>query len=199
MTTPANLFEHAAKTAPATILIGLDDKDRRHASWFNASETPQATQAATIMGMATLPVSSPELAKLAGDLPHGKIFSGSGKAFVPFVKQSLFEKLAAHLPDRAVLAELRAVATSADVAAGAAKGKGYRLPKDWSGFKPNDLVLATEGGHQDGWYECVIVEATDQNALVLQWRDWPEEPKFERRASEVALMWSSSAPAPASN
>lgn len=191
MTTPASLFEHAAVTAPAIILIGLDDKDRRHASWFNTAETERAVGAASLMGMAALTVSTPELAALAGDLPHGKIF-GSGKAFVPFVKQTLFEKLVAHLPDQSVLSELRASASAAEVAAAAAaKSKNYRLPKDWSGFKPDDLVLATEGGDQDGWFECVIVDAKDQNALVLRWRDWEDEPTFERRASEVALMWSS--------
>lgn len=197
MTTPASLFDHAAASAPATILIGLDDKERRHASWFNAAETDKAVGAASLMGMATLPVTTPELAALAGDLPHGKIF-GSGKAFVPFVNQKLFDKLAACLPDRGVLTELRAIASSADVAAAAAaKGKGYRLPKDWSKFDVNDLVLATVGGDEEGWYECVIIDAKDQNALVLQWRDWPDEPRITRRASEIALMWTSGQTAPA--
>ncbi|MET3900674.1 hypothetical protein ABIB57_004640 [Devosia sp. UYZn731] len=191
MTTPASLFEHAAATAPATILLGLDGKDRRHASWFNANETERALGAAGLMGMATLTVTSPELVALAGDLPHGKIF-GSGKAFVPFVKQTLFDKLAAHLPDRSVLTDLRAIASSTEVAvAPAGKSKNYRLPKDWSKFEVNDLVLATEGGEQDGWYECVVVDAKDQKALTLQWRDWQQEPTFVRPAEEVALMWTS--------
>jgi len=37
------------------------------------------------------------MADLAAKLPTGKLFS-SGKAFVPFVGQALFERLVAYLP-----------------------------------------------------------------------------------------------------
>ncbi len=49
------------------------------------------------MGMSAVQVATDELRGLAGQLPHGRVFS-SGRAFVPFVKGSLYDQLATHAP-----------------------------------------------------------------------------------------------------
>lgn len=174
----------ASATAPATILFGLDDKRKNHASWFTAEESDDALKAATLMGMVTLPVTTRELTALASDLPHGKIF-GSGKAFVPFVKGPLFDKLVANLPDGSDLAQLRASAAAAEVANQPA-AKTYTIPKDRSVLAVGNLVLASEGeGH--GWWEAVV-EAVTGEMVTLSWRDWADEPRFVRQRDQIGLL-----------
>ena len=55
-------------------------------------------------------------------------------------------------------------------------------------FKIGSVVLATTTGPGDGWWESVVVTEVDNDILVLRWRDWPDEPAFSRRCSELALL-----------
>lgn len=169
--------------APAVILIGVDDKRKNHASWFNESEVEQATRAAELMGMATIAVDGDELSTLASRLPHGKIFE-TGRAFVPFVKGELFTKLTAHLPQPIDLAALRASASGNDPSL--APKAAPTLPKDWSTIVVGDLVLATEGG-DEGWFEAVVERVTGL-MFTLRWRDWPDLPVFVRTVDTIALL-----------
>lgn len=182
-----SIFPAPTGDAPAAILIGLDDKQKRHASYFVQEDAERAVAAATTMGMASLPVSDAELSALAAKLPKGKIFS-SGKAFVPFVGEALFDQLAARLPDPSVLQALRATAKAAEEDAAAAFKAAHTLPRDWDALKIGDLVLATEG-EQEGWWEAVITGIAGE-ILALRWRDWPDESPFSRQRDQVALMFS---------
>lgn len=83
---------------PALIVLGRDVAGRSHASWFDESQVGPARDAAGVMRMTTLPISSDDLRSLASDLARGKLFA-SGKAFVPFVNGTLFSKLKTHLSD----------------------------------------------------------------------------------------------------
>ena len=38
-----------------------------------------------------------------------------------------------------------------------------------------------------GWWKATVTEV-DNDVLVLRWRDWPDEPAFSRRRSELALL-----------
>jgi hypothetical protein len=51
---------------------------------------------------------------------------------------------------------------------------------------PGALVLASVGS-AEGWWESVIVEISE-DLLTLKWRDWPDEPTFVRRTSQIALL-----------
>jgi hypothetical protein len=51
---------------------------------------------------------------------------------------------------------------------------------------PGALVLASVGS-AEGWWESVIVEIIEE-LLTLKWRDWPDEPTFVRRTSQIALL-----------
>jgi hypothetical protein len=48
-------------------------------------------------------------------------------------------------------------------------------------------VLATEG-HAEGWFESLVLKIDDQDVLTLKWRDYPRNPVFRRRRSQVALL-----------
>lgn len=77
------------------IIFGQDERRRPHASYFADSEVGPARRAATLMGMHVLPVEADQARVLAQALPRGRIFEASGKAFVPFVKQAMFDQLQA--------------------------------------------------------------------------------------------------------
>ena len=188
MNDPDLLTVPADRSATPIILFGLDDKSKRHASSFSADLSAAAQKASGLMGMVALPVTTPDLAALAGTLPEGKVFE-SGRAFVPFVKQPLFDKLAAHLPDRSVLTSLRAAASAVN-ADNRDTARVVTYPKDWSVIAVGNLVLADE---TEGWWEA-IVEAVTGSTLTLSWRDWPDEPRFQRTRDQVALL-----PVPQSN
>jgi hypothetical protein len=78
------------------IVFGKDDADKPHASAFESADARLARKAAELMGMYALPVETEGLRALASQLPEGRVFA-SGKAFVPFVKASLFDELLPHL------------------------------------------------------------------------------------------------------
>lgn len=186
--------------APAVVLFGLDDRGKAHAAWFAEDHAAAGAAAAEAMGMFALPVEDDAVRALAGQVPQGKIFA-SGKAFVPFVKASLFDALVMHLPedqrDRArqpVRVSGKAAGNSYAVASGAVDGGGsapagtpHDLPDDWSKIKVGSVVLASEG-REDGWYEADVLEALPGNRFKLRWHDWPDLPKFERTLTEIALL-----------
>ena len=51
---------------------------------------------------------------------------------------------------------------------------------------PGALVLASVGS-AEGWWNCTVLAVND-DLLTLSWRDWPEEPHFVRRRSQIALL-----------
>lgn len=196
---------YAAKpkeVAPAAlVLFGLDDRGKAHAAWFTQNDAEAGTTAAEAMGMFALPVENDAVQALAGQVPQGKIFA-SGKAFVPFVKASLYDELVMHLPEDKREQARQPVSASGGkassngyaVAPGAADGRGagaatvqHDFPADWSKIKVGSVVLASEG-REDGWYEADVLEALQNNRYKLRWHDWPDLPKFERTLTEIALL-----------
>lgn len=196
---------HATKlreVAPAAlVLFGLDDRGKAHAAWFDEDHADAGAAAAEAMCMFALPVEDDAVRSLAAQVPQGKIFT-SGKAFVPFVKSSLFDTLVKHLPEyqheqarQPVRASGgKAASNSYAIASGAADGRGagaatvqHDFPSDWSKIKVGSIVLASEG-REDGWYEADVLEALPGNRFKLRWHDWPDLPKFDRAVTEIALL-----------
>jgi hypothetical protein len=181
-----------AITLPAPVIIlGRDDNGRPHASFFPATDTRAAEKAAELMGMAALKVEGDELRAFLGRLPQGKLFE-SGKAFVPFVKRSVYDQLAVHL-EKSYLARVAArVETTHEAAAGgyAAASKGEvppRLPNDWSKLLIGDLVLAADDP-ADGWFDAEVLALLSDDRLKLRWRDYAHLPTFSRGLTEIALL-----------
>lgn len=176
-----------AAQVPAFIMVGLDDKGKPHASWFAAHQADAAATAAELMDMGLVEVAD-DLAAIAATLPQGKLFE-SGKAFVPFVKRSTYDLLAAHLSDDYLAAAAQRVeaAASADYGKGS---KGEAAPRklfDWRKIAVGDVVLASDGP-SEGWYECKVIEAQADSHYLLQWRDWPEVDPFTRYVTDIGLL-----------
>ncbi len=156
--------------SPPIAVFGLDRSGKPHASYFAGGEVELATNAAAIMGMHVLPLTGPECDGLADRMPQGRIFPASGKAFVPFCKQPLYERLAAlgniaiepatpkaGKPAKAAAAKAKtagateAEARKAKKAAPAPKSEPApyveptNVPQDWPHIREGSLVLATTG------------------------------------------------------
>jgi len=168
------------------IILGRDDNGKAHASFFPAVDARSASRAASLMGMLALPADNDAVRSLLPKLPKGKLFD-SGKAFVPFVKQDLYQQIAAHLPkaDRAKAEEVRAA--PADVSQQGHAATPSNVPGDWSKILIGSLVLATEDP-LEGWFEATVIELKPDNVLRLQWRHYLDLPPFNRRLEDVALL-----------
>jgi len=179
-----------ATNAAALILVGLDDQNKPHASWFAEEQADAAAVAADLMGFAIIDVSSDELATIALGLPKGKLFE-SGRAFVPFVKRSVYDQLATHLDEdylTATAARIDAAQAAANSYAVAKKVEmPARLPEDWSKLLIGDLVLATDDP-TEGWFQAIIVEMVGDDRVKLRWRDYPDFPDFTCKITDVALL-----------
>ena len=79
-------------STPALVLFGRDQAGKPHASWFDAGSVELATKAAGLMNMRAVPVETDALREVVAGLPRGRLFS-SGRAFTPFVKGKLYERL----------------------------------------------------------------------------------------------------------
>jgi len=102
------------KPVPVLIVFGKDEANKPHASAFGEADVGLARKAAELMGMCAMPVETDAVRALAARLPDGRVFA-SGKAFVPFVKASLFEELLPHLGEdckEKVAARVSATGTS---------------------------------------------------------------------------------------
>lgn len=176
------MAEAKPKPAPAkptfsVVVYGLDQGGKPHAAAFTADEAVLAEKAAGLMGMRLLPLATDEQHEVARGLPRGRIF-GSGRAFTPFIKTTLYARLNAfggHKPERPPVPEPTPALTVENV------------PATWTEVGQGSLVLISEGPQQ-GWFEAVVAEVRPEDLFVLRWRDWPDEPPQVRRREHVALL-----------
>ncbi|MER9444911.1 tudor domain-containing protein [Mesorhizobium sp. M0340] len=194
-----NAAVSAASTAalPALIVLGLDGGGKAHASWFGESETDLAEKAAGMMGMAALRASNDELRDLAGKLPKGKVFA-SGKAFVPFVKATMFDKIATHLPS-SYKWPVRAAKPAGEKPKSGKKAsaardhqttdpnEGLTIPEGWDKIVFGSLVLACENA-DEGWFPARVIQVSADGLFTLKWRDFPDWPVIVRRTHHLALL-----------
>jgi hypothetical protein len=80
---------------PAAILFGKDRTSKPHASYFLEGDLAAAVKAAELMKMRVLLTDTDERRAVAAELPQGRIFQASGRAFVPFVSAQLYRRLVA--------------------------------------------------------------------------------------------------------
>lgn len=177
----------APKPVIALVLFGRDEAGKPHAASFLDTDKDAARAAAQTMSLRSASVDSDAARHIAGELAVGRLFP-SGKAFVPFVKATLYAELLAALGEADdAPQEASAEEEHEKLAPALYDYTGYRLPRGWGEIKLGSLVLATVGP-QEGWYEALITEAKDDGLFVLKWRDWPDEPPFLRRAHQLALL-----------
>ncbi len=205
------------KLVPALIVVGRDDTDKPHASSFAEADVTLARKAAELMGMYAVAVESDALKELAVKLPEGRVFA-SGKAFVPFVKASLFEQLLPHLGEdgqKKIAARSTAAATDksaqpatepdagkadGDAGTGAANSttagaSSSNDAKPTAPKYPTDWSQIAKGSEVlalekpgEAWYEAIVVEERSEGLFTLRWRDFEGYPVFVRRREHIGLI-----------
>jgi hypothetical protein len=61
------------------------------------------------------------------------------------------------------------------------------LPLSWDEIGKGQLVIAQEDDANAGYWEA-MVEAVEEQTLVLRWRDYSNQPKIRRHRHAVALL-----------
>jgi hypothetical protein len=172
---------------PIIVVLGIDVDGRAHASRFEERDAPFVTRAAELMGFHLIPVppDNAELHAIAEALPVGKIFA-TGRAFVPFVSRSAFDRLATMVEG--------GVTARAPQAIGANQAaKMLQAESDdtadalWAKVEVGTVVLAAQPDlYGPGWWEGVVV-GVDGDDLTLRWMDDPELESFHLSRRDIAL------------
>ena len=202
MSTSALIPAPTDNAPPALVVYGLDESGKPHASLFAATDVDLAEKAAGLMSMCAFRLTEPDHLTTVAGLPQGRVFA-SGKAFVPFVKRALYDRLTA----LGGAPEPKPMSRPADPPARSAKTKvadGAELtnvegekadgdepaPADASEkqsdpLAPGTVVLAPEVGAS--WWEAVVV-AVKSESVTLKWRDFPAERSFQRKRNQIAAL-----------
>jgi hypothetical protein len=179
-----------AEKVPILVVLGIDIDGKPHASRFAEHDAPFVVRAAELMGFHVIRVLSEnaKLHTLAEGLPLGKIFA-TGRAFVPFVNRSAFDKLAV-LVEGGVTIEARAAAGAApvyplaDMFTTEAVNTADAL---WSKVEVGTVVLAAQPDvYGPGWWDSVVVGVNGHD-LTLRWKDDPAEKPFQASRRNIAL------------
>lgn len=205
---------------PCLIVFGRDEAGKPHASWFDAASADLALKAADLMQMRVLKVETEEQKALARQMTRGRVFA-TGRAFMPFARESLYRQLVelaggatglttvkasaegaaeAHRPAEFSVDGVQALAAALNEPNGAAAGPAKASeraapppaptvnprPRTWDEIGIGSLVLATVGVG-DGWWESVVLGLNGE-MFTLKWRDFPREPTFVRRRTDLALL-----------
>ena len=181
-----------AEKQPILVVLGIDTDGKPHASRFVRGDASLVARAAELMGFYVIQVAAKnkELYAIAKALPLGKIFA-TGRAFVPFVAQSAFDKLA-----RSVEGGITARAPQAMGAKQpgppsrrAAFGADAISTADtlWAKIEVGTVVLAAQPEvWGPGWWEGIVV-SIDGDDLTLRWIETPAEESFRASRRDVGL------------
>jgi hypothetical protein len=172
---------------PIIVVLGIDVDGRPHASRFEERDASFVQRAAELMGFHVVRVApdNDELHGIAERLPLGKIFA-TGRAFVPFVSRSAFDRLATMVEG--------GVTTRAPQAIGANQAAEMLQAESddtadalWAKVEVGTVVLAAQPDlYGPGWWEGVVV-GVDGDDLTLRWMDDPELEPFHLSRRDIAL------------
>ena len=191
MTRKSNKLSNSPSTQ--LFVYGLDEAGKPKGARFPASDTEKVLTVATAMKLQSSQVCSDVVANVGMKLPVGRIYA-RGKAFIPNIKQELYDKLLAAIGSckeghdhSQVEGTAASSATPAPTEAGAilpplASG----LPQNWESISAGNMILI-DAGPGEGWWEAIVI-SRDDAILTLRYRDYPKAPKFERHVSTVALI-----------
>ena len=150
------------------ILFGIDHGGKPKAARFRKDHASLAVKAASQLQLQVLANDNPKIAEIAARLPVGRVHA-TGRAFVPFIRRDLYDKLLAvasngksHAPTPAV------TASTARPPSPASSGSSPNLPESWDKIGIGDLVVAQESP-EDGWYAAIVIEANgDMHAALAR-------------------------------
>jgi len=178
---------------PILVVLGIDVDGKPHGSRFEERDAPFVTRAAELMGFHAIHVAAgnAELHGIAEGLPLGKIFA-TGRAFVPFVGRSAFDRLATLVEGDIAAREPRPIGAKPTEPDGSPAADAETVPPDayetmWATVEVGSMVLATQPSEYDGWWESIVV-AVNGDYLTLRWRDEPNEKPFRVSRRNVALL-----------
>ena len=161
---------------PILVVLGMDADGKPHASRFSEADAALVQRAAELMSFHVVRVSpaKKDAHAVAVELPLGKIFA-TGRAFVPFVARSAFDKLAA-LVEAGFEPRSAAAAPPVDASAGMVSAEAVNNADAlWSTIEIGSVVLAQQPEvWGPGWWESVVV-TIDGDDLTLRWLDDEED------------------------
>ena len=184
----------------ALVVFGRDEAGKAHGSSFAQAEATLATKAAALMNLRVLPIRTEAERALATRVPKGRVFA-SGKAFVPFIKASLYLELQTAALNSGIT-PLNPPTASTAGGGGQVKPGAPQLPPPtklprsvgtakqpcgWADIQVGAIVLTMEPPYRD-WFEAEVVAVQGEDLLTLCWRDWPELPPVVRRRVQLGLM-----------
>ena len=184
-----------SEKVPILVVLGADSEGKWHASRFDETDAALVTRAAELMGFYVLRVTADkdEVYGIAEALPVRKIFS-SGKAFVPFVAYSAFEKLRTLVEEGAIFTPPADEASAPEQPTAAMftdEGRGVAEAL-WSRIEIGTVVLAAQPDlYGPGWGQSVVV-SMEGDDLTLRWVDDPAEEPFHLsrlRLSHSMVFW----------
>jgi hypothetical protein len=193
----------------AVVLFGRSETGKARASAFGHSEAELARKAAELMGLRLLPVRTEIERALAAQVPRGRVFA-TGRAFVPFIKDSLLTELQGAALNSGVK-PLKLLTGPGSTGPGEptsstpanvmkpAKGTGTALTKQpcgWADVRVGSIVLGAAPPRRSEWFECLVLAVGGEDVFVLRYCDWPKEPPFRRRRVEIGLMHPAYTPEP---
>ncbi len=171
------------------ILFGIDGRGKPKAARFRKDHAGLAVKAAGQLQLQVLANDSPRIGEIAARLPVGKVHA-TGRAFVPFIRRDLYDKLIAVASNGKGQPPMP---TSATAATGGSvpkpSGSSPNLPESWDKIGIGDLVIAQESP-EDGWYAAIVIEASG-DMLTLRWCDYPRSTRFVRHRGRLGLLYSS--------
>ncbi|CAH2402380.1 hypothetical protein [Mesorhizobium escarrei] len=194
----------ASETTPSLIVFGRDESRKPHASVFLLPDVEAAEGAAKLMGMHSHRIGPGEAPEIVMRLPAGKLFD-SGKAFVPFTKAEVYERIVALAgvaderdggpgDDKAADTPENASAPSSEPVAGQSEGGGSGdqsgsggLTDPWAGLAVGSVVLASEGP-DEGFFEARIMKVKAKGMFTLKFRDYPDTPQIDRSYYQLGLI-----------
>jgi hypothetical protein len=158
-----------SETCPAiaVVVFGLGDGDKPQAARFPEKLGNLAIKAAEQLKLNVLKVTTDEVAKIAAQLPVGRI-NANGRGFIPYVRQDLYQKLT-------------------ELAGTVQPAPAPGLPRSWNEIDVGHMVLAREEGVDEGWFEAIVL-AKDDDMLTLKWRDYPKQENAVRHRAALALL-----------
>ena len=186
----ANAKHPAAPTPSPVVLFGIDSHGKPKGARFGQKHAGLAIKAATQLQLRVLSGDNPKVAEIAARLPVGRVHA-TGRAFVPFIRRDLYDKLVAAAPNGHSASALESGGAGA-AGSGAPGGSRPNLPRNWQEIGLGDLVVAQEGP-EEGWYEAIVAEANG-DMFTLRWRDYPRERHIARHRLRLGLLYPGAKP-----
>lgn len=167
----------AKKSVSQKILLvyGYGEDARPRAAAFSEPDFKLARKAAGLLELSVSVAAAEEMKSALKGIKSGNVYA-SGDGFAPKIPPKRFEELLSSL-------KLTPPVPPAPTPT-------LPVPTSWQTIEAGQLLL---GPHDDpalGYWECVVVEALDDDAISLQARDFPEVAPIKRSRFAVALLYS---------